>query len=189
MNTGEICDLPKLVELKQQYKYRLIVDESISLGSLGKTGRGVSEHFGIETNNIDILTATMSNALGSNGGFCAGSKQISEHQRLSGQAYTFSASLPAMLTVACIEAINYMTQHEELLQTLHANVKIMQELMRSGLEHTGVMVLGNMESPIMHLSLRKQQDSRENEEIILQEIVDAVMLLIGIKRWSRYYSQ
>lgn len=46
-NTGEICPLPEIIQLRKKYKLRLFVDESISFGVLGKTGRGVTEYFGI----------------------------------------------------------------------------------------------------------------------------------------------
>lgn len=48
MNTGEICSLPGLVELRSKYKLRLFIDESISFGVLGKKGRGVTEYFNID---------------------------------------------------------------------------------------------------------------------------------------------
>lgn len=46
-NTGDICPLPELIELRKKYKLRIFIDESISFGVLGKTGRGVTEYFGI----------------------------------------------------------------------------------------------------------------------------------------------
>ena len=47
MNTGEICPLPELIELRKKYKLRIFIDESISFGTLGKTGRGVTEYFDV----------------------------------------------------------------------------------------------------------------------------------------------
>ena len=47
MNSGDICPLPEIVELKTKHKVRLFVDESISFGTLGQHGRGVTEYFGI----------------------------------------------------------------------------------------------------------------------------------------------
>ena len=52
MNSGQICDLPKLVEFKYKYKVRLFVEESLSFGVLGKHGRGVTEHFNIPVNFV-----------------------------------------------------------------------------------------------------------------------------------------
>lgn len=53
VNTGELCPLREIVELRKQYKLRMILDESVSFGSLGKNGRGITEHF-----NIDVSTHT-----------------------------------------------------------------------------------------------------------------------------------
>lgn len=50
MNTGEMCPLPEIIELRRRYKLRLILDESISFGSLGKNGRGLTEHFNVDVN-------------------------------------------------------------------------------------------------------------------------------------------
>lgn len=55
MNTGEMCPLPEIVELCRRYKVRLILDESISFGSLGKNGRGLTEHFNVDVNSIWIF--------------------------------------------------------------------------------------------------------------------------------------
>ena len=43
--TGQMCNIPKMMKLKHKYKLRLLIDESVSFGSLGDTGRGVTEHF------------------------------------------------------------------------------------------------------------------------------------------------
>lgn len=54
-NTGEMCPLREIIELRRRYKLRLILDESISFGSLGKNGRGILEHLEINVNfNIFI---------------------------------------------------------------------------------------------------------------------------------------
>mmetsp|Transcript_10809 Transcript_10809/g.28361 ORF Transcript_10809/g.28361 Transcript_10809/m.28361 type:complete len:338 (+) Transcript_10809:137-1150(+) len=94
MNTGNLTNLKKVVELKEKYRWRLILDESISFGTIGETGKGAVEHFGLSPSDIDILCASMSCAMGTVGGFCAGSRLVVDHQRLSGSGYCFSASLP-----------------------------------------------------------------------------------------------
>ena len=52
MNHGDICPLPDLVALKNEYKLRLFVEESFSFGTLGATGKGVTEHFDIDVNEV-----------------------------------------------------------------------------------------------------------------------------------------
>lgn len=77
---GAISDLPKLVELKSKYKYRLILDESVSFGSVGRTGRGLTELYNVPASQVDMLVGSVANGLTSCGGFCAGSSIVVKHQ-------------------------------------------------------------------------------------------------------------
>jgi serine palmitoyltransferase len=54
-NCGDICPLVELIELKKKYKYRLIVEESMSIGVLGPSGAGVCDHFGISVFLLNYL--------------------------------------------------------------------------------------------------------------------------------------
>ncbi|KAK2722311.1 serine palmitoyltransferase 1-like [Artemia franciscana] len=84
LNTGNICKLPELIELKSKYKIRLFLEESVSFGVLGSNGKGVTEHFGIPIDHVDMIAANTEYALASIGGFCAGTSYVIDHQRLSG---------------------------------------------------------------------------------------------------------
>lgn len=55
MNTGDICPLNELVELRKKYKLRLILDESISFGTLGEHGRGLSEYLNVDVNSFKFI--------------------------------------------------------------------------------------------------------------------------------------
>ena len=55
INTGMICPLPGLLELCRKYKLRIFVDESVSFGTLGKTGKGVTEYYGIARSKVDLI--------------------------------------------------------------------------------------------------------------------------------------
>lgn len=94
-NTGDIAPLPELVKLKNKYKYRLFIDETLSLGTLGSTGRGLTEYFNMErASSVDITVGSLGVALGSSGGVVLGDNVMSHHQRIGSNAYCFSASLP-----------------------------------------------------------------------------------------------
>lgn len=58
-NIGDICPLPKIIRLRNKYKARIILDESISLGVLGKNGRGLTEHFGLTVSELFSLLNLM----------------------------------------------------------------------------------------------------------------------------------
>ena len=79
-NYGDIVDLPRLIELKKKYKFRLMLDESWSFGVLGSHGRGVTEFYGVAPSEVNMIIGSMSTALCGGGGFCAGSKEVVDHQ-------------------------------------------------------------------------------------------------------------
>jgi len=79
-NFGDIIDLPRVIELKKKYKFRLILDETWSFGVLGNHGRGVTEYFGVAPSQVDMIIGAMSTTLCGGGGFCAGSKEVVDHQ-------------------------------------------------------------------------------------------------------------
>lgn len=62
---GDLAPLDQIYALKDKYKYRLIVDESLAFGVLGEHGRGACEHFGIKPGKVEIITGSMSNAIAS----------------------------------------------------------------------------------------------------------------------------
>ncbi|MEK7326600.1 MAG: aminotransferase class I/II-fold pyridoxal phosphate-dependent enzyme, partial [Chloroflexota bacterium] len=87
---GDIIDLPRLVELCRKHKAWLMVDEAHSIGVLGKTGRGIEEHFGLD-NVIDIKMGTLSKTIPSVGGYLAGRKDLIHMFKHASRAFIFSA--------------------------------------------------------------------------------------------------
>lgn len=71
---GSIVRLPQIVALKKKYKAYLYVDEAHSIGSLGPTGRGVVEFFGMDPQDVDVLMGTFTKSFGASGGYIAGRK-------------------------------------------------------------------------------------------------------------------
>ena len=104
-NTGEIAHLKMIVDLCTKHKFRLILDDSLGFGVLGKTGRGTPEHFGIPTSSICLYLGSLGNSLGGIGGFCCGTKPIIDFQRLQSTGYVFSASLAPYITACCSAAL------------------------------------------------------------------------------------
>ncbi len=98
--SGEICNLPKLVELKNKYGARLMVDDAHGLGVLGKCGRGTAEYYDLE-DEVDLICGTFSKSLASLGGYCACSHEVAEFMRHNSRPFIFSASItPASLAAA-----------------------------------------------------------------------------------------
>lgn len=105
-NWGTLAPLKEICELKEEFKYRLILDDSQGMGTLGKGGRGTLEHFGlVPMVHAEIVTFSLENALGSIGGMTVGSEEVVDHQRLSGAGYCFSASAPPFLSKVCVASV------------------------------------------------------------------------------------
>ncbi|SJX63759.1 related to LCB1-serine C-palmitoyltransferase subunit [Sporisorium reilianum f. sp. reilianum] len=152
---GALIDLPKIQELKKRYKFRLILDESISFGTVGATGRGLTELYNVPAADVEILVGSMANTLGAAGGFCAGSDEVVFHQRINGTSFVFSAALPAMLAVAASTALSYMVSQPSILSNLHDNVKAF----RSVLDHIeSLRISSDPRSPLVHIQIRSKTD-------------------------------
>lgn len=178
MNHGDLCPLPDLVALKNEYKLRLFVEESLSFGTLGATGKGVTEHFDVDVNQVDLISASLEYSLGSIGGFCCGPSYIIDHQRLSGLGYCFSASLPPMLASAAIEALNVIEESPSLVTDLQQKSIKFHGLLLSATSKTSAggpnswVVGGDPLSPIKHLYIRNSKEmNRENLENSLRDVV------------------
>ncbi|KAI9340616.1 pyridoxal phosphate-dependent transferase [Pilaira anomala] len=185
-NFGDIAPLDKLVELKKKFKYRLILDESQSIGVLGRRGGGLTDLYNIDAKEIDMISGSLSNAICGSGGFCAGSVEVIDHQRLSGSAYCFSASMPAMLAVSASEAFRIIEQQPTLLKELGERIlAFRQVLTHKSLEPYITLDSSDMQcpSPFFHIRAKpsylqvhtldnEDSVSREAEERLLQDVVD-----------------
>ncbi len=119
---GDIIDLPRLVELAQKYNAWLMIDEAHSVGVLGKTGRGIEEHFGLG-DVVDIKMGTLSKTIPSVGGYIAGKKDLVEYIRHASRAYIFSAALPPAQAAAAAEAFRVIMDEPWRVEKLQANAE------------------------------------------------------------------
>jgi serine palmitoyltransferase len=157
-NLGTIAPLDKVVELKHKYHYRLILDESFSFGTLGKTGRGALEAYGKRPmHDAEIMTIALENSLGSIGGVTVGNEEVVDHQRLSGAGYCFSASAPPFTASAAMTSLQLMENEPELVQKLQSNVKYMYEQLESKLIKK-LVVTSDPRSPIVVLQLERESE-------------------------------
>ena len=183
-NFGDIADMQRIVELKQRYKWRLLVDESLSVGVLGKTGKGVTEHCGVPVSSIEILVASLETSLASVGGFCVGSYEVVEHQRLNGAGYCFSASAPPFTATAAEAAL-------KLLNSARGSNDL--ETLRGLAEHFAAQLKGDARlavassamSPVVHVRLTAKYPTLLEENKALRDIArkllsDGVALVVPV---------
>jgi len=178
-NYGDICPLREIMALKEKYKFRLFLDESSSIGTLGDTGRGITELLGVNRKDIEAITGALGNAFGAGGGFCIGDKMSIYHQRLNGSGYVFSASLPPFISACAEAAIDMLEENPKLLKTLASLVQRFHTRWNSAPRgaDSGLTITSQLLSPviIMQLTPALRTGSRDDEEDILEKICDHVL--------------
>ncbi|KAK6918109.1 Aminotransferase, class I/classII [Dillenia turbinata] len=176
-NSGQIAPLDEIIRLKEKYRFRVLLDESNSFGVLGSSGRGLTEHFRVPVDKIDIITAAMGHALATEGGFCTGNARVIDHQRLSSSGYVFSASLPPFLATAAITAIDILEEKPELIKRLKENVAVLWAGL-SSIE--GLSIASDAQSPIVYLRLKKSAGSIKDDLQLLEDIADRALKEHGV---------
>lgn len=172
MKTGTIVNLPEMVQIKKKYKYRLMLDESLSFGTLGNNCYGVTDHFNIPSTDIEIIAGSLSNSLGTAGGFCAGDKNIIDHQVLSSQAYCYSASLPAFLAAGAIVNLKSISDNgNQISLSLADNIKLFRKEFTPYPAH--MELFGSNGSPLVYLGFNENYDaSLEDQNLIMKSIIE-----------------
>ena len=127
--TGDICDLPRLVEIKKKFGARLLVDDAHSLGVLGKTGAGTAEYFDL-IDEVDLICGTFSKSLASLGGYCACSHEVVEFIRHNSRPFIFSASITPGCLAATLEALRIIKAEPERVQKLSDAAEYMRKCLR-----------------------------------------------------------
>ncbi|ERL90287.1 serine palmitoyltransferase 1 [Dendroctonus ponderosae] len=158
--TGKILPLPAFLKIAEDNKIRVFLEESYSIGVLGDKGLGLMEYFDIDSWRLDMIIATLEAAIGSIGGFCAGSHKTIEHQRLSGSGYIFSASLPTFLVQACIESINLLNSKP------HHKLNILSEKFHYMLLELGYQVESDPLCPFKVFSVKTKDDNERRTTTI-----------------------
>ncbi|KAH9166990.1 pyridoxal phosphate-dependent transferase, partial [Lactarius sanguifluus] len=192
---GAMVDLPKLVSSQiQVLSYRLILDESISFGTVGRTGHGLTELYNIPATQIDMIIGSVAYTPNSSGGFCVGSRIIVDAQHINSTSFVFSAAVLALLAVSASEGI---------LSMLQENVWAIRAILD---RVEAITIPSHAASPIIHVHLRSAATPASpakppnpatpaphdapsfdiaGEECLLQDIVDEVLAQGVWTTWAR----
>ncbi|GJL54717.1 MAG: hypothetical protein NPIRA02_18490 [Nitrospirales bacterium] len=120
---GDLVDLPALLTLKRQHHAWLMVDEAHSLGVVGKTGKGVCEHWGVPASEVDLIMGTLSKSFASCGGFLGGSRHMIDVLRhFAPGLLLYSTGLPPASAAAALAALTMMRTEPERITRLQHNV-------------------------------------------------------------------
>jgi len=135
---GHLAPLPELVEVVRRHGAYLLADEAHAFGVLGATGRGATEHFGIDPASIDIRIGTLSKALSAVGGFAAVHPSIAMVLRYGSHASIHSAAMTPADVGAALAAVEILEKEPERVARLQRNAAFFREaLVRRGLDTFG----------------------------------------------------
>jgi glycine C-acetyltransferase len=118
---GHLAPMPELLDLVRRHGAFLLADEAHSIGMVGRTGRGVCEHFGIDTRAIDIRIGTLSKAIPSVGGFAAVHAHVGALLRYSSHARVFSAAMTPPDAAAALAGLEILDREPERVKRLQHN--------------------------------------------------------------------
>ena len=130
---GDLANLPELLRVAKENDCLLMIDEAHATGVLGKTGRGLAEHYGCA--HADVIVGTLSKAVAAEGGFVAGLKQLTEFLKNKSRSFIFTTAMAPAVAAAACNNLRYIGAHPERVQNLRDNVKFFCEaLQREGVK-------------------------------------------------------
>ncbi len=183
---GDLGKLDEIAALKKDFSFRILVDDAHGFGTMGKTGAGAAEHFGV-TDEIDLIFSTFAKSMAGIGAFVAGTEEVINYLRYNMRSQIFAKSLPMAMVVGAIKRLELLRTKPELKDNLWKVVNALQ----SGLRKEGFN-LGNTETPVTPVFLEGSvpeataltMDLRENYSIFCSIVVypvipkDQIMLRI-----------
>jgi glycine C-acetyltransferase len=139
---GDMGKLDELAALKKDFEFRMLVDDAHGFGTMGSTGAGAPEHFGV-ADDIDLLFGTFAKSMAGIGAFITGPKEIIDFLQYTMRSQTFAKSLPMPMVMGAIKRLELLRTKPELRENLWTIVNALQ----GGLKEAGFEI-GVTNSPV-----------------------------------------
>lgn len=118
---GDTTPLADFVRIKETHKAMLLVDEAHSLGVLGEAGRGISEHCGVNPQDVEFWMGTLSKTLAAAGGYIAGCRELAEYLKFTCPGFVYSVGLSPVLAAASLKALEILRREPWRGEKLRSN--------------------------------------------------------------------
>ena len=157
---GDLCPLPELIAIAQEFTCMLLVDEAHATGVLGSTGAGCVEHFNCTGKEL-VQIGTLSKALGSLGGYVAGKAELIDFLRNRAASWIYTTALSPADTAAATTAIKLVKQEPQRRKQLWQNINYLKEkLSKAELLPT--------ESPILCINLHTPEAALNKAQQLIE---------------------
>ena len=164
---GDLGNLPEIVALKGKYKFRILIDDAHGFGTMGPTGAGTDEHFGVQ-DKVDIYFGTFAKSMAGIGAFVAGDSKVINFLKYNMRSQIFAKSLPMPMVIGAMKRLELLREDPSHREKLWTIVNALQK----GLREAGLNI-GNTASPVTPVILNGTipdatqitYDLRENYDI------------------------
>jgi 8-amino-7-oxononanoate synthase len=148
---GDICDLPRFIEVKQRHRALLMVDECLSIGVLGEHGRGVGEHYGVDPAAVDVWMGGISKAFASCGGYIAGRRPLVEYLRYTAPGFVYTTGMSPANAAAALASVRLLRAEPERVARLHR----LASLFREGSKARGLDTGRSRDTPVIPIIIKE----------------------------------
>lgn len=139
---GDLGNLDGIVKLKEDFKFRLLIDDAHGFGTMGRTGSGTGEHFGVQ-DQVDIYFSTFAKSMAGIGAFVASEKEIIDSLRFNMRSQIFAKSLPMPMVFGALKRLEIIQTQPEIKDNLWKITKALQDgLIEDGFD------IGHTQSPV-----------------------------------------
>lgn len=159
---GDIAPLDKIYKVTSRNGAILMVDDAHGEGVLGKSGRGIVDHFNLH-GKVDIEVGTMSKAFGVVGGMAAGKTETIEWLTQRARPFLFSSAMTIPDVAACIASVELLEKSEKLVKTLWSNA----DYLRAGLKKLGFDT-GESITPIIPIMLGESKLAQDMSKALFE---------------------
>ena len=177
---GDYPDVPSFIEVKQRHDAILYIDEAHSLGTMGDSGRGISEFFNIDPTHVDIWMGTISKSLGSGGGYLAGARELIDYLRLTTPAFVFSTACSPPNTAAALAALQTLQAEPWRVRQLHQRSALFLSLAKEAGLDTGP----SLNTPVIPIIVGSSQKALAVSQRLLASGINARPILYPAVRES-----
>jgi len=160
---GDLGKLDKITEMKKDFDFRLLVDDAHGFGTMGKTGAGTGEHFGVQ-DEVDLYFGTFAKSMAGIGAFVAGPEHVIDFLAYNMRSQIFAKSLPMPMVKGALKRLELLRTDHSLREKLWTIARTLQK----GLRDNG-FDLGVTESPVTPVFLKGELNEATNLTIELRE--------------------
>ena len=145
---GDLGKIDEIVKLKSEFSFRLLVDDAHGFGTMGKTGAGTPEHFGVQ-DQVDVHFATFAKSMAGIGAFVASTQEVIDFLQYDMRSQIYAKSLPMPMVIGSLKRLELIRTQPQLKQQLWTIVDALQ----NGLKDHGLDI-GNTQSPVTPVFLK-----------------------------------